>query len=82
MGVERQYEAALRGRPGVAVEQTDHGGHVLTSYCPEEPVAGRDVVLTLDAALQRTAEELLQSASETTGRSQELFDLGRASKRF
>ena len=60
MGVERQYEAVLRGRPGVAVEQTDHSGHVLTSYRPEEPVAGRDVVLTLDAALQRTAEELLQ----------------------
>jgi penicillin-binding protein 2 len=64
MGVERQYEATLRGHRGVAVESADHSGHVLTSYHPEEPVPGRDVVLTLDVALQRTAEELLQSASE------------------
>ena len=38
MGVERQYEAVLRGRHGVAVEQTDHSGHVLTSYRPREPL--------------------------------------------
>jgi len=42
MGVERQCEAVLRGRRGLAVEQTDHGGHVVTYYRPEEPVAGRD----------------------------------------
>jgi penicillin-binding protein 2 len=62
MGVERQYETVLRGRRGVAVEQTDHGGRVVASYNSREPLAGRDVALTLDAALQRTAEELLQSA--------------------
>ena len=48
--------------PGVAVEQTDRGGHVVTSYRRLEPVAGQDVELTLDVALQRTAEELLRSA--------------------
>ena len=62
MGVERQYETVLRGRRGVAVEQTDHGGRVVASYRSREPLAGRDVVLTLDAALQRTAEEPLHSA--------------------
>jgi penicillin-binding protein 2 len=64
MGVERQHEAVLRGRPGVAVEQTDHRGRVVASYCPREPLAGRDVVLALDPALQRTAEELLDSARQ------------------
>ncbi len=63
-GVERQYEAVLHGRRGVAVEQTDHSGRVVASYRPREPLAGGDVVLALDAALQRTAEELLQSAGQ------------------
>jgi len=64
MGVERQYEAVLEARPGVAIEQTDRSGHVVTSYRRLEPVAGQDVELTLDVALQRTAEELLRSALE------------------
>jgi penicillin-binding protein 2 len=64
MGVERQYEALLQAHPGAAVEQTDRSGHVVTSYRRVEPVAGQDVELTLDVALQRTAEELLRSALE------------------
>jgi penicillin-binding protein 2 len=64
MGVERQYQAILRGHRGVAVEQTDHSGRVVAAYRPREPLAGRDVVLALDPALQRTAEELLDSARQ------------------
>ena len=64
MGVERQYEAVLEAHPGVAVEQNDRSGHVVTSYRRLEPVAGQDVELTLDVALQRTAEDLLRSALE------------------
>ena len=44
--------------------RADHSGHVVASYRPREPLPGRDVVLALDAALQRTAEELLQSARQ------------------
>jgi penicillin-binding protein 2 len=62
MGVERQYEAALGGRPGVAVELTDHGGRLLRAFHESEPEPGSDVVLTLDVNLQRAAEELLDSA--------------------
>jgi len=62
MGVERQYENVLQGRRGTAVEQTDRGGRVLARYDRQPPTAGHDVTLTLDPALQRTAEELLQSA--------------------
>ena len=64
MGVERQYDALLQGHPGVAVEQIDRSGRVVASYRREEPVAGRDVELTVNVALQRTAEELLKSALE------------------
>jgi penicillin-binding protein 2 len=64
MGVERQYEAVLEARPGAAVEQHDRSGHLVTTYHRLEPTAGQDVELTIDVALQRTAEELLRSAVE------------------
>ncbi len=63
-GIERHYETVLRGHRGVAVEQTDHSGRVVASHRPREPLPGRDVVLALDAALQRTAEELLDGARQ------------------
>lgn len=62
MGVERQYESLLRGRAGLAVDWTDHTGRVLKSEREQEPAIGPDLVLTLDSRLQRTAEELLDSA--------------------
>jgi len=62
MGLERQYEQLLRGRRGVAVELTDRSGRVLSTYRQREPGIGRDLVLTLDVSLQRSAEELLESA--------------------
>lgn len=64
MGLERQYESLLRGRRGAAVELTDHTGRVVSCYREREPGVGRDLVLTLDPQLQRTAEALLDSALE------------------
>ena len=52
----------LCGQPGIAVEVTDHAGRVQQAFHETEPVAGRDVTLTIDPRLQRTAEELLDSA--------------------
>jgi penicillin-binding protein 2 len=62
MGLERQYEPLLRGRPGLAVERADHAGRLLSTVCLREPGVGRDLVLTLDCRLQRAAEELLDGA--------------------
>ncbi|MEE9601725.1 MAG: penicillin-binding transpeptidase domain-containing protein, partial [Thermoguttaceae bacterium] len=64
MGLERQYEALLRGRPGTAVELTNHSGEVLRAYRTRQPGVGRDLVLTINPALQRSAEELLDAALE------------------
>ena len=62
LGIERQYEDLLRGRRGVVVEQIDHGGRVVSSSRESEPGLGRDLVLTIDAKLQATAESLLDDA--------------------
>ncbi|NLS96835.1 MAG: hypothetical protein GXX96_32265 [Planctomycetaceae bacterium] len=61
-GLERSYEQALRGTPGVAVEQTDRSGRILSAYYRLEPTVGRDLLLTIDASLQRAAETLLEQA--------------------
>ncbi|MHB1037039.1 MAG: peptidoglycan D,D-transpeptidase FtsI family protein [Pirellulales bacterium] len=61
-GIERQCEAALRGRPGVAIERLDRRGRAVSSREDRAPAAGQDVALTLDPALQKTAESLLDEA--------------------
>lgn len=62
MGLERQHESLLRGRSGMEIELTDHGGRILESYREREPVVGRDLVLTLDSRLEQAAEMLLDQA--------------------
>jgi penicillin-binding protein 2 len=64
MGLEQRYERLLRGRPGVAVDSTDHSGRVLSSRQACVPGVGRDLVIRLHPQLQKTAEALLRSALE------------------
>jgi len=59
MGVEKQCDSVLQGRPGLAVERLDRRGRVASTAVRREPRAGRDVRLTIDCALQQTAEALL-----------------------
>ena len=61
-GLELAYEKALRGRSGVAVEQTDRSGRILSTYLRREPTVGRDLLLTVDVKLQEFAETLLEQA--------------------
>jgi len=61
-GVERQYEKTLRGQRGLTIVQLDARGHTIKSTVAQQPAAGRDVVLTIDPALQRTAQTLLDEA--------------------
>lgn len=58
-GVELHYERPLRARRGRIVETTDRSGRVLSVEHECAPVVGRDLILTIDARLQRTAETLL-----------------------
>ncbi|HTQ40512.1 MAG TPA: penicillin-binding transpeptidase domain-containing protein [Pirellulales bacterium] len=61
-GIERQYESRLRGHRGLTVDQLDPRGRIVSSTTVRQPSAGSDVVLTLDPALQRTAQTLLDEA--------------------
>ncbi len=62
MGVERQYESILRGSPGLTIDETDRSGRLLSSRHEREAQAGRDVILSIDTRLQRTAETLAAEA--------------------
>ena len=61
-GVERSYEEILRGRDGaefVVVNAMGRRVSTLTEGPPQPPVAGHDLVLTLDLEIQRAMEEAM-----------------------
>ncbi len=59
-GCEYAFEDYLRGQDGVRVVIEDEDGHILESYIEKEPVAGKDVYLTVDIDLQIAAEDGLK----------------------
>jgi penicillin-binding protein 2 len=59
-GVETSLDDILLGRNGLRVVQEDVAGQVLRNLEPPiEPVAGNNVVLTIDTRLQKAAETVL-----------------------
>ena len=68
-GVEAAYEDALRGQPGVDKLQVDSKGRVLSTLGAQQPVQGHDVVLTIDANVQKLAEESLAQGLAAAQRS-------------
>ncbi|MGH9243808.1 MAG: penicillin-binding protein 2 [Acidimicrobiales bacterium] len=58
-GVEATFEQFLRGVPGRRVVEVDSRGNVIRELDYTPPVAGSDIVLTLDANLQALAEAAL-----------------------
>src|SRR2546427_2816491 len=63
-GLERALDSLLAGRPGSAVGLKDRAGREYESPARviAQPVAGHDVVLTLDAELQEIAQRALDDA--------------------
>lgn len=58
-GIERFYEEKLRGKTGIRKEEVNVEGRVLRAFGEREPVAGKDLLLTLDKDLQMAAYEAL-----------------------
>ncbi|MEW6282723.1 MAG: penicillin-binding protein 2, partial [Candidatus Eremiobacterota bacterium] len=63
-GLELSWDATLRGRPGTRVALVDVVGRPVREFEERPPVPGRNLHLTLDAELQRVAEERLGAALE------------------
>ena len=57
LGIEGHYEQELHGVTGSAQVETDASGHGVRSLARIDPVAGNDLILTLDASLQQAAEK-------------------------
>ncbi len=60
-GVESIYEHDLRGTNGVVKYRVNSSGHILDEIGRVAPVPGNDLKLTLDATIQRLAEDSLSA---------------------
>lgn len=62
-GVERSYETELHGTWGKHVYEIDANGNIVRELLDQEvdPVAGRDVQLSIDLDVQQYAEQALES---------------------
>jgi len=56
-GIERSYEAQLHGKPGYEQVEVNADKRVLRSIKREAPTPGSNLYLTIDARLQKVAEE-------------------------
>jgi penicillin-binding protein 2 len=61
VGVEKVYEEWLAGKPGVRRIAVDVSGSPVEETRGEPPQRGWDAVLTIDAAVQKAAEDALES---------------------
>jgi cell division protein FtsI (penicillin-binding protein 3) len=67
-GIERVFQDALRGEDGQRAVVRDRLGRVVEDIGePEDPVPGRDVVLSIDARLQALAYQRLRDAVKAHG---------------
>lgn len=56
-GCEKAFEEYLRGIDGVMVVKEDEDGNIIEKYVKTEPVAGKNVYLTIDINVQIAAED-------------------------
>jgi cell division protein FtsI (penicillin-binding protein 3) len=67
-GIELEFDSLLAGRPGRATVRRDSRGRPIPGQMLRvvQPVAGHDVYLTIDHALQQIAHDALEEALERT----------------
>lgn len=58
-GVEQTEEKVLRGKSGLLEVEINASGKVLKDIKKEEPTAGTDIALTIDAVLQRRVQKCI-----------------------
>ncbi|MGC8900730.1 MAG: penicillin-binding protein 2 [bacterium] len=60
-GIEKMYDAELRGKDGAIVKLVDATGKEIKTYSYIDPVQGTSITLTIDAKLQIYTSNLMQS---------------------
>ena len=65
-GLEASMESVLRGTDGVKTILVNSGGDYIETLGETQPVAGKNVYLTIDADLQKVAEDALEQAIKAT----------------
>ena len=63
-GIERVFEKYLRGQDGIKQIDMDVNGTITGEYVTQEAIGGTDVVLTIDANLQKVTEQSLAECIE------------------
>ncbi|QHI73324.1 penicillin-binding transpeptidase domain-containing protein [Aminipila terrae] len=61
-GIESAYETTLKGKDGIKNVQVNAVGELVRTISETEPEKGKDVYLTIDLELQKTAEDALEQA--------------------
>lgn len=61
-GIEKEYDATLQGVSGGRQLEINSRGQQVRLLGTKEPVAGSDVILTIDQRVQKLAQELLNGA--------------------
>ena len=59
-GIEKQYEKVLKGAYGKKQIEVDALGRQTAGLTKEDPIAGRDIILTIDSDLQKKSEDILK----------------------
>ena len=77
-GIEKAFEAYLRGIDGTYAVEYDRNGAVVDQYVLEDPDPGDNVVLTLDMKLQAAAERSLAETLERLRQTKKKGDGGDA----
>ena len=63
-GIEQRWEQTLKGVDGKKLVEVDSQGDEIRQLGEADPVSGRDIQLTLDAALQNTTYEAMKEAKK------------------
>lgn len=63
-GIESVYETTLKGKDGVKYVRVNANGKLVSVISEEAPKKGKDIYLTIDLELQKTAEKALKQALE------------------
>jgi penicillin-binding protein 2 len=77
-GLEAQYDAELRGIPGITTLAVDQVGRVTGTVSESDPVAGNYIVTNIDANLQAVVEQALADSVERAREEGDVGDTGAA----